>query len=83
MSRRLFVGNLSRDTTEMGLRALFGLQGTVAEAKIVVDRETGGARGFGFVEMSSDHEASQAIDELDGCHVDGRCITVNEARERS
>lgn len=82
MSRRLFVGNLSYDTTEMGLRALFGLRGTVAEAKIVVDRETGVTRGFGVVEMVSDHEALHAIDELDGCHVDGRCITVNEARER-
>jgi RNA recognition motif-containing protein len=82
MGRRLFIGNLSYDTTEMGLQALFGHAGTVAEAKVVVDRETGRSRGFGFVEMSSDNEAQDAIQRLDGCDVDGRAITVNEAQER-
>jgi cold-inducible RNA-binding protein len=82
MGRRLFVGNLSYDTTEIGLRELFSSQGTVSEAKIVMDRETGRTRGFGFVEMSSAEEASMAIAKLDGCDVDGRAISVTEARER-
>jgi len=82
MGRRLFVGNLSYDTTEMGLRELFSLEGTVSEAKIVMDRETGRMRGFGFVEMGSAEEARMAAAKLDGCDVDGRAITVSEAQER-
>jgi RNA recognition motif-containing protein len=82
MGRRIFVGNLSYDTTELGLRELFGQAGTVSDAKIVTDRETGRPRGFGFVEMSSDQEALNAIQQLNGRDVDGRAITVNEAQER-
>jgi cold-inducible RNA-binding protein len=83
MGRRLYVGNLSYGTTEMGLRELFGTLGTVADAKVVMDRETGRPRGFAFVEMSSDQEAQQAIEQLNGREVDGRAINVNEAQERS
>jgi cold-inducible RNA-binding protein len=83
MGRRLYVGNLSYGTTEMGLRELFGQMGTVADAKVVMDRETGRPRGFAFVEMSSDQEAQQAIEQLNGREVDGRAINVNEAQERS
>jgi cold-inducible RNA-binding protein len=83
MGRRLFVGNLSYDTTEISLRELFAQAGNVAEAKIVLDRETGRPRGFGFVEMSSDNEARDAIERLNAREVDGRAITVSEAQERS
>jgi RNA recognition motif-containing protein len=83
MGTRLFVGNLSYDTTEMSLRELFGQTGTVAEAKIVLDRETGRPRGFGFVEMSSDGEARTAIERLNASELDGRAISVSEAQERS
>jgi RNA recognition motif-containing protein len=83
MGRRLFVGNLSYETTEMSLREIFGQAGTVSEVKVVLDRETGRPRGFGFVEMSSDNEARDAMEKLNGRDVDGRAITVNEAQERS
>ncbi len=82
MGRRLYVGNLSYNTTEIGLRDVFGQVGTVADAKIVMDRETGRPRGFAFVEMSSDQEAQQAIQTLNGRELDGRAINVNEAQER-
>jgi RNA recognition motif-containing protein len=82
MGRRLYVGNLSYNTTELSLREAFGQVGTVAEAKIVMDRETGRPRGFGFVEMSSDQEAQEAIQQLNGRELDGRAINVNEAQER-
>lgn len=82
MGRKLYVGNLSFGTTEMELRELFGQFGTVAEAKVVMDRETGRPRGFAFVEMSTDAEAAQAIDQLSGRELDGRTINVSEARER-
>jgi len=83
MGRRLYVGNLSYGTTEMQLRELFGALGTVAEAKVVMDRDTGRPRGFAFVEMSSDQEAQKAIAELAGRELDGRTLTVSEAQERS
>ena len=83
MGRRLFVGNLSYNTTEVSLREIFGQVGTVSEAKIVMDRETGRPRGFGFVEMGSDQEARAAIEQLNGRDVDGRAIAVNEAQERA
>jgi RNA recognition motif-containing protein len=82
MGKRLFVGNLSYDTTELGLRELFAQAGTVVDAKIVTDRETGRPRGFGFVEMSSEEEARSAIEQLNGRELDTRAITVNEAQER-
>src|SRR5215831_5895479 len=83
MGRRLFVGNLSYNTTEMDLREAFGQIGTVADAKVVMDRETGRPRGFAFVEMSSDQEAQEAIQQLNGRELDGRALNVNEAQERS
>jgi len=82
MGRRLYVGNLSYNTTELGLREIFGQMGTVADAKIVMDRETGRPRGFAFVEMSTDQEAQAAIQQLNGRELDGRAINVNEAQER-
>src|SRR6516225_12414800 len=83
MGRRLYIGNLSYNTTEMSLRDIFGQVETVADAKIVMDRETGRPRGFAFVEMSSDQEAQEAIQQLNGRELDGRAIAVNEAQERA
>jgi RNA recognition motif-containing protein len=67
----------------MGLRDLFGQLGTVADAKVVMDRDTGRPRGFAFVEMSTDQEAAAAIEQLNGRELDGRAINVNEAQERA
>jgi len=83
MGRRLYVGNLSYETTELELRELFGKYGTVADAKVVMERETGRPRGFAFVEMSSDQEAQASIAELNGRELGGRALNVNEAQERS
>jgi RNA recognition motif-containing protein len=83
MGKRLYVGNLSYNTTEISLRDAFGQVGTVADAKIVMDRDTGRPRGFGFVEMGTDEEAQNAIQQLNGRELDGRAINVNEAPERS
>jgi len=83
MGKRLYVGNLSFDTTELQLREVFGQCGTVAETKMVTDRETGRPRGFAFVEMGSEQDAKQAIDQLNGRELGGRTLTVNEAQERS
>ena len=82
MGNRLYVGNLPYSVTELDLRDLFSPIGTVTEAKIVTDRETGRPRGFGFVEMSNDAEAKKAIAELDGRDVQGRPVAVKEAEER-
>lgn len=78
----LYVGNLSFDTTEEALRATFAEYGTVTSARIITDRETGQSRGFGFVEMADDQAAQAAISALDGTDMDGRTLTVNEARPR-
>lgn len=83
MGTRLYVGNLSFNTTELELRETFSQYGTVAEAKLVTERETGRPRGFAFVEMGSEQDAQRAIDELNGRELDGRALTVNEARERT
>jgi cold-inducible RNA-binding protein len=83
MAKRLYVGNLSYNTTELDIRDLFAKFGTVADAKLVTDRDTGRPRGFGFVEMSTDAEATAAIASLNGQEVQGRALTVNEAQERS
>jgi RNA recognition motif-containing protein len=83
MGKRLYVGNLSYDTNELTLKDAFGQAGTVTEAKVVMDRETGRPRGFAFVEMASDAEAQAAIQQLDGRELDGRPIKVSEAQERS
>lgn len=83
MGTRLFVGNLSWDTTEESLRDAFSEGGrTVKDVHMVSDRDTGKPRGFGFVEMSTPEEAEAVIQALDGAMLDGRNIKVNEAQER-
>lgn len=82
MSMKLYVGNLSFDTTTQDLEALFGESGTVTSTNIIDDRETGRSRGFGFVEMSSKEEGKAAITALDGKEVGGRSLKVNEAKPR-
>ena len=82
MSNKLFVGNLSFNTTENDLQDLFAAHGTVVEANLMVDRVSGRPRGFGFVTMGSPEEAQKAIEALNGSSVDGRNLTVNVARPR-
>ena len=82
MSKKLFVGNLSFDTTSAELESLFSEMGTCESATIITDRDTGRSRGFGFVEMSSAGEADKAISSLNGRDVGGRQINVSEARAR-
>ncbi len=82
MSTKLYVGNLSFNTTNQDLQDLFAQVGTVESATVVEDRETGRSRGFGFVEMSSKEEATAAIEQLNGKEVDGRGLNINEARPR-
>jgi RNA recognition motif-containing protein len=82
MAKKLYVGNLSYNTSEDSLRNLFAEFGNVASAKIVFDRETGNSKGFGFVEMSTDEEASAAITGTNGREFDGRQIRVNEAMDK-
>jgi RNA recognition motif-containing protein len=79
---KLYVGNLSFNTTEDQLQALFAEFGNVSRASIVTDRETGRSRGFGFVEMATNEAAKAAISALDGQMVEGRNLTVNVARAR-
>jgi len=79
-AKKLYVGNLSYETTDEKLKEIFSEVGAVDSASVLVDRMTGRSRGFGFVEMSSDDEAQTAIDTLNGKDVDGRKLTVNEAR---
>ncbi len=81
--KKLFVGNLPFSTTEDELRSLFEAHGEVASAAIVLDRETGRPRGFGFVEMPNDDEAANAIQALDGHELQGRAMKVNEAQPRA
>ncbi len=82
MGSRLYVGNLSYSTTEDKLREAFQPHGNVVSATVLLDRMSGRSRGFGFVEMSSDEEAQKAIAAMNGADVDGRALTVNEARAR-
>ncbi len=82
MGSRLYVGNLSYSTTEDKLRAAFEPYGTVASATIMIDRMSGRSRGFGFVEYANEADAKKAIEALSGADVDGRALTVNEARAR-
>jgi RNA recognition motif-containing protein len=82
MSTKLYVGNLSFNTSTQDLEAMFGEVGTVTSANIVEDRETGRSRGFAFVEMSSKEEAQNAIASFDGKEIDGRNLKVNEAKPR-
>jgi len=80
MGKKLYVGNLSFQTTDSTLMDAFSQFGTVESARVVTDRDSGRSKGFGFVEMSSDQEAEKAIQEMDGADFDGRNIKVNEAR---
>ena len=82
MATKLYVGNLSYGTTDQTLNDLFAEAGTVTSAQVVTDRYTGQSRGFGFVEMSTDAEAQQAIATINGRNHDGRTLTVNESRPR-
>jgi RNA recognition motif-containing protein len=79
---KLYVGNLSFQTSRDDLQELFAQAGTVESASVVEDRETGRSRGFGFVEMSSNEEGQAAIQQFNGKEVNGRSLTVNEARPR-
>jgi RNA recognition motif-containing protein len=80
---KLYVGNLNYGAREEELRELFGAYGQVASVAIIMDRETGRSKGFGFVEFASDADAKAAIAELDGKEIDGRALKVNEARPRN
>jgi RNA recognition motif-containing protein len=80
VGKKLYVGNLPFSTTEAVLTEVFGQCGTVTSAKIIMDRESGRSKGFGFVEMSSDAEAAAAIEKFNGADFDGRAMTVNEAK---
>jgi RNA recognition motif-containing protein len=80
MSTKLYVGNISFNTSASDLEQMFGESGTVQSANIIEDRETGRSRGFGFVEMSSTEEANAAIAALNGKEIDGRELKVNEAK---
>ncbi len=82
MSNKLFVGNLSFNTTENDLQDAFAAHGTVVEANLMMDRMSGRPRGFGFVTMSTPEEAQKAIEALHGHELDGRALTVNVARPR-
>src|SRR5947209_7675263 len=82
MGKKLYVGNLAYAVTDDMLGQLFGAHGTVQSAQVIMDRETGRSKGFGFVEMGSDQEAQAAITALNQKEVEGRCLTVNEARPR-
>jgi RNA recognition motif-containing protein len=82
MSMKLYVGNLSFQTSSQDLQELFSQTGTVESASVVEDRDTGRSRGFGFVEMSSKEEGQAAIAQFNGKEVNGRALTVNEAKPR-
>ena len=82
MSMKLYVGNLSFDTSSNELQTLFAQAGTVESVSLIEDRETGRSRGFGFVEMSSSEEAANAIQKFDGHEVGGRALRVNAAKQR-
>jgi RNA recognition motif-containing protein len=82
MGKKLYVGNLSYDVTDSALEALFAAHGTVQSAQVIMDRDTGRSKGFGFVEMGSDAEAQAAIAALNGSQQGGRSLTVNEARPK-
>ena len=83
MGKKLYVGNLSFDFDDTSLEQLFAQHGTVESAKIIMDRNSGRSRGFGFVEMSSEEEANGAISALNGQEAGGRTLTVNEAKDRT
>jgi cold-inducible RNA-binding protein len=82
MGRKLYVGNLTYSVGDGDLQTMFGAHGTVQSAQVIMDRDTGRSKGFGFVEMGSDQEAQAAIAGLNGKEMDGRRLTVNEAKPR-
>ena len=82
MGKKLYVGNLDYGVTDTALEQMFAAHGTVESARVIMDRDTGRSKGFGFVELGSDQEAQAAIAALNGKEVDGRRLTVNEARPR-
>src|SRR5690242_21758430 len=82
MGSKLYVGNLSYNTTGSDLEQLFSQHGTVQSAEVIADRDTGRSKGFGFVQMGSDQEAQAAIAALNGQEQDGRALTVNEAKPK-
>src|SRR5436189_5845642 len=83
MGKKLYVGNLPYTIDSSGLEQLFAAHGTVESAQVIMDRDTGRSKGFGFVEMASDDQAQAAIAALNGQQVDGRTLTVNEARPKT
>src|SRR3981081_2981 len=83
MAKKIYVGNLPWSTTSATLEGMFSPHGTVRSAEVIADRDTGRSRRFGFVEMETDEACEQAIQALNGQEIDGRAITVNEARERT
>jgi cold-inducible RNA-binding protein len=82
MGKKLYVGNLTYVVGDSDLEQMFAAHGTVQSAQVIMDRDTGRSKGFGFVEMGSDQEAQAAIAALNGKEMDGRALTVNEARPR-
>lgn len=83
MAKKLFVGGLAWATSDDGLHQAFERFGEVSEAKVIMDRETGRSRGFGFVSFANDDHCQAAMQEMDGAQLDGRTIKVNEAQERA
>jgi RNA recognition motif-containing protein len=83
MGKKLYVGNLPYSIADSDLQQLFAAHGTVQSAQVIMDRDTGRSKGFGFVEMGTDAEAQAAIAELNGKQIDGRALTVNEARPKT
>ena len=81
--KNIFVGNLSFTATEDGVRSMFEAYGAVERVSIVTDRDTGQPKGFGFVEMTNDSEAEKAISALNGTELNGRALTINEARPKT
>jgi cold-inducible RNA-binding protein len=82
MGKKLYVGNLTYGVSDSALEQMFAAHGTVRSAQVIMDRETGRSKGFGFVEMTNDHEAQAAITALNGQQSEGRSLTVNEAKPR-
>jgi RNA recognition motif-containing protein len=83
MGKKLYVGNLAWGVTDKDLEQMFAAHGSVVSAQVIMDRDTGRSKGFGFVEMGTDQEAQAAIQALSGAEVDGRQLTVNEARPKT
>ena len=83
MSKKLYIGGLSWNTDDHGLRNAFEQHGEISEAKVITDRETGRSRGFGFITFNEGSDADNAIEQMNGTELDGRTLNVNEAQERS